>query len=152
MRQFLNVSALLAVTFLAAVGAPATAAAAGRSTGPRTVFAKHDPQGRLPNTRIHRLGTIRVRNSAYAIYYLDFSNPVSLHGQQRIAVIKNGGTFMGSYQCTLGRGPDEGRITFGSDRLTVRREGMTFVIRFDERGPTKDKYFCGEGSGWEDGI
>src|SRR5437763_699791 len=66
---------------------------------PRAVFAKHDPNGNLPNTRITRLGVIRVRSAAYTIYYLEFSNPISLHGQSRISIIKNDRQFMGSYEC-----------------------------------------------------
>jgi len=137
---------------LVPVGASAVVAADGRPVSPRAVFAEHDPQGRIPNTTIRPLGTIRVRTSVYEVYYLNFTNPVSLHGQQRIAIIKNGSKFAGSYQCTLGRGPDDGRITFGSDRLTVSIAGMAFAIRFSEQGPTRNKFFCGEGSGWEDGI
>jgi hypothetical protein len=152
MRQTANIWAILAMAFLGSVSASVALAADGRPVSPKAVLAKHDPQGRLPNTTIRPLGTIRVRNSVYEVYYLDFTNPVSLHGQQRIAIVKNGSEFMGSYQCTLGRGPDDGSITFGSDRLMVTRDGMTFTIRFSEQGPTRNKYFCGEGSGWEDGI
>ncbi len=152
MRQSANFSAIVAMVFLASVSASATAAADTRPASPRSVFAKHDPQGRLPNTTIRRLGTIRVLNSAYGIYYLVFANPVSLHGQQRIAIIKNGSKFMGSYPCTLGRGADDGRVVLGSDRLTVMRNGMASTIRFNEQGPTRNEYFCDEGSGWEDGI
>jgi hypothetical protein len=119
---------------------------------PRTVLAKHDPQGRLPNTSIRNLGTVRVKTAVYSIYYLDFSNPVSLHGQQRIAIIKNGTEFMGAYVCPLGDGDHEGKLLIGKDRLTVRIFRMTFVIRFDEKGPTRNKYFCGEGSGWQNSI
>ncbi len=147
-----NISAILAIVLLGWVGPSANAAADSHSISPRAVFAKHDPQGRLPNTTIRPLGTIRVRNSVYEVYYLDFTNPVSLHGQQRIAIVKNGSKFVGSYQCTLGSGPDDGSITFGSDRLTVTRDGMAFTMRFSEQGPTRNKYFCGEGSAWEDGI
>ncbi len=88
----------------------------------------------------------------YAIYYLNFTNPVSRHGQQRIAIIKNGSGFMGSYQCSLGRGPHDARLSLGADRLTVKIDGLTFVVRFSEQGPTRNPYFCGEGSGWEDSI
>jgi len=114
------------------------------------VFAQHDPCGRLPNTKIKTLGIIRAGSATYSIYYLDFSNPVSLHGMQQIAIIRNGTEFAGAYICTLG--PDDGKLTVGPDRLTVRIAGMTFVIRFDENGPTRNKYFCGEGSGWQNEI
>ncbi len=50
----------------------------------------------------------------------------------------------------LGRG--EGKLVVGKDRLTVMRDGMNFVIRFNARGPTRNRYFCGEGSGREDAI
>jgi hypothetical protein len=122
------------------------------ATNPRAVFAQHDPQGRLPNTTIRKLGVVRVKATTYTIYYLDFSNPVSLHGMQQIAIIKNGSQFAGAYQCSLGSGPDEGKLVIGKDRLTVRIFGMTFVIGFDEKGPTRNKYFCGEGWGWENSI
>jgi len=140
------------MALLESVSTSAIGAADGRLVSPKAVFAQHDPIGRLPNTTIRPIGTIRVRNSVYEVYYLDFTNPVSLHGQQRIAIIKNHSKFMGAYQCTLGHGPDDGSVTLGSDRLTVTRDGMAFTIRFSERGPTRNKYFCGEGSGWEDGI
>jgi hypothetical protein len=139
---------VLMIVILSILAQPALA----REENPRTVFAKHDPQGRLPNTNIQKLGTVRVKSTIYSIYYLDFSNPVSPHGQQRIAIIKNGTEFSGAYECPLGDGRDEGQLVIGKDRLTVGIYGMTFVIRFDEKGPTRIKYFCGEGSGWEDGI
>lgn len=138
-------SALLAI-FLSIIALPAPASAAN----PRTVLAQHDPQDRLPNTDIRKLGVIRVGTITYSIYYLDFANPVSLHGQQRIAIIKNGTHFAGAYQCSLGHG--DGKFFVGKDRLTVKRDGKSFVIRFGERGPTRNKYFCGEGSGWEGSI
>jgi hypothetical protein len=151
MWQSANFPTILATAILVAVSVSANAADS-RPISPRAIFAKHDPQGRLPNTTTRPLGTIRVRNSVYEVYYLNFTNPVSLHGQQRIAIIKNGGKFMGSYQCPLGPAPDDGRVTIGSDRLTVTRDSTAFVIRFNEQGPTRNKYFCGEGSGWEDSI
>jgi hypothetical protein len=120
------------------------------STSPRAVLAAHDPEQRLPHTVIRKLGAVRVRSATYSIYYLSFVNPASHHGQQRIAIIRNRTEFAGAYQCTLGG--REGRLAIGKDRLTVRRDGTTFVIRFDENGPSRNKYFCGEGSGWSDTI
>jgi hypothetical protein len=113
-----------------------------------------------------KLGVIRVRSAAYTIYYLEFSNPISLHGQSRISIIKNDRQFMGSYECDdlwLGRfrrRPDDATYKIGKDRLTVtvpifgspRHEPLKFVIRFTEHGPTRNKYFCGEGSGWHNTI
>ena len=119
---------------------------------PRSVLARHDPQHRLPHTEIRKLGVVRVGTVRYSIYYLDFANPVSLHGMQQIAIIRNAREFAGAYECTLGRGRDEGKLSIGKDRLTVRIAGMAFVIRFDEKGPTHNKYFCGEGAGWGDSI
>lgn len=136
--------ALATAAFASASTMPASAA------NPRTVFAQHDPYGRLPNTRLQSLGTIRVTSAVYSIYYLDFSNPVSLHGMQQIAIIKNGTEFAGAYLCTLG--PDDGKLIIGKDRLTVKIFGMTFVIRFDENGPTRNSSFCGEGAGWRSEI
>jgi len=94
---------LLACLF--AIALPASA----RGLDPRSVFARHDPQGRLPNTKIRKLGVVHVRAASYSIYYLDFSNSASLHGLQQIAVIKNGTEFVGAYQCTLGDGEYEGK-------------------------------------------
>jgi hypothetical protein len=130
-------------------GAPVAASSAD---GPRSVFTAHDPHGRLPDTAIRKLGTVRVKGSTYAVFYLEFVNPVSRHGQQRIAIIKNGTSFAGAYQCTLG--PSEARLIVGKDRLTVWVQGMQepFVVKFDERGPSRNAFFCGEGSGWENSI
>jgi len=141
-----RLSQLLLMLFVAAAPSPLSAT----TSAPRAVFAAHDAEGRLPHTSIRKLGAVRVRSASYSIYYLTFVNPISHHGQQRIAVIKNGIHFAGAYQCTLGR--DEGRIVIGKDRLTVSIDGMTYVIRFNESGPTRNKYFCGEGSGWENSI
>ena len=137
---------------LCAVVLLGTQVAASHSDNPRSVFAAHDPYGRLPNTAIRKLGTVRVNGSAYAIYYLEFVNPVSRHGQQRIAIIKDSTSFAGSYQCTLG--PRDARLIVGGDRLTVWVRNMRepFVVGFNERGPTRNAVFCGEGSGWEDTI
>lgn len=124
----------------------------------RTAFAAHDPDGRLPNTRIELRGTIRVGGSKFAIYYLNFVNPRSLHGQQRIAVIKNDREFMGAYQCTLGRSRWDATMVVKNDRILVFLNSMAtngqdpFVIRFTEQGPSHNRYFCGEGSGWEYSI
>ena len=130
-------------------GAPVAAASVDDA---RSVFAAHDPDGRLPNTVIRKLGSVRVKTSTYSVFYLEFVNPVSRHGQQRIAIIKNVTTFAGAYQCTLG--PSDARLIVGKDRLTVWVKGMQepFVVKFDERGPTRNQFFCGEGSGWEDSI
>ncbi len=126
--------------------------AASTAVDPRSVFAAHDPQGRLPTTAIRKLGTVTVNAATYDIYYLEFVNPVSRHGQQRIAFIKNGTSFAGAYQCTLG--PGDAHLIVGADRLTVWVQDMPepFVVKFDELGPTRNAYFCGEGSGWENSI
>lgn len=134
------------VLFVSAIGFPTSPSA----TNPRTVLAQHDPQRRIANTDVRQLGIIRVKNATYSIYYLDFSNPVSLHGMQQIAIIKNGTEFAGAYLCSVG--PDDGKLIIGKDRLTVRIAGMTFVIRFDQNGPTRNCTFCGEGSGWHNEI
>jgi hypothetical protein len=36
--------------------------------------------------------------------------------------------------------------------LTVTRDGVASTVRFNEQGPTRTDYFCGEWSGWDDGI
>lgn len=123
---------------------------AATATSPKAVFAAHDPDGRLPNTDIQELGAIHLQEVTYSIYYLTFVNPNSHHGQHRIAIIRNGKQFGGAYQCWLGEGG--ARLEIGGDRLTVYNGDLTFVIQFDEHGPSRNKYFCGEGSGWEDGI
>ena len=117
---------------------------------PGNVFSAHDPEGRLPNTQIRELGAVHVKGATYSIYYLTFVNPISRHGQHRIAIIRNGSEFAGAYQCWLEQGG--ARLVIGEDRLTVYADGLTFVIRFDERGPAKEPSFCGEGSGWENSI
>ncbi|MBL8656461.1 MAG: hypothetical protein JNJ92_03765 [Altererythrobacter sp.] len=126
--------------------------AASTADNARTVFAAHDPENRLPHIAIKQLGTVRVRAATYRIYYLEFVNPATRHGQQRIAIVKNGTSFAGTYQCTLG--PRDARLIVGADRLTVWVQNMPepFVIKFDERGPTRNAFFCGEGSGWENSI
>lgn len=114
------------------------------------LFAEHDPYGRLPNTKILKLGELIVSPNVYAIYYLTFVNPVSRHGQHRIAIIRNSTEFMGAYQCWLEEGGAE--LTIGEDRLSVLVGEAEFVIEFDEHGPSHNEYFCGEGTGWEDSI
>jgi hypothetical protein len=122
------------------------------------VFSAHDPEGRLPNTDIERRGTVRAFGSEYAIYYLTFINPVSHHGQQRIAIIKNAREFMGAYQCTLGKSKWDATMVIKKDRILVllndapAEPQTTFVIRFTKDGPSRNRFFCGNGSGWEDSI
>lgn len=127
---------------------------------PRSVFKNHDPDGRLRYTEINKLGTVTVRRAVFSIYYLNFTNPISRHGQQRISIIKNGRDFMGSYHCSLwlgsGQSPrGEPTIKIGKDRITVKVPNFPpdeFVIRFSEHGPTRNRFFCGEGSGWAASI
>jgi hypothetical protein len=140
----------------------ATPARPGHSPSPRSVFARHNDDGRLAHTKITKLGIVRVERAQFSIYYLEFVNPVSHHGMQQIAIIKNGREFAGAYQCTLSPHPFDWTLTIGTDQLTVKVNGdrlrpplpasLTSVIRFDAKGPTKNKYFCGEGSGWENSI
>lgn len=144
-----SLRSIVGYALLLSLGNPALSAG---TTDPRTGFARHDPQGRLPNTKIEKLGVVRVKAVKYDIYYLNFTNPISLHGLQEIAIIRNGNQFAGAYICTLGDGRDEGRYVIGKDRLTVKISGMTFDIHFDEKGPSRKKYFCSEGSGWDDSI
>jgi hypothetical protein len=133
--------ALWAMTLTAAAGA----------ASPRTVFSTYDPDGRLPNTDIRELGAVHVQDATFSIYYLSFVNPVSRHGQHRIAIIRNGDQFAGAFQCWLGEGG--AKLVIGKDRLTVYEGGLTFVIRFDRNGPADRKsYLCGEGSGWQNSV
>jgi hypothetical protein len=134
----------LIVGLAAMISAPVSAA------DPRTVFSHHDPESRLPNTHISKLGVVHVGDVRYDIYYLDFENPVSLHGMQQIAMIRNGTRFAGAFECMLEDG--RGKLFFRNRRLIIRIYGMTFVVRFDKNGPTQNKYLCGEGSGWQNGI
>lgn len=145
-----NMVRWLFVTFAALMFGTTVEASNGAS--PRSVLAAHDPEGRLPNTSIRKLGAVKVKTSTFVIYYLEFVNPVSHYGQQRIAIIKNGKSFSGSYQCTL-RSSDT-KLIVGKDQLTawVRGVRKPFVIKFDKRGPTRNTFFCGEGSGWENSI
>jgi hypothetical protein len=139
---------LLAITAQASAGEPSI----------RSIFAKHDPNGRLPNTTIEPRGELRVEGSRFQVYYLEFINPVSLHGQQRIAIVRNGREFTGAYQCTLGSSPDDASMVIRRDKILVylnyrpRNRQTPFVITFTRHGPSRNRYFCGNGSGWEDGI
>ena len=146
---FAGMARLFLLVFTLLISTPQSALSARPNT-PRILFATHDPERRLPHTGIRKLGTVRVRSASYAIYFLSFVNPVTRHGQQRLAIIRNGTEFAGAYQCMLGRG--FGKLVIGKDRLTVISDGFPSVIRFDARGPTHNRYFCGEGSGWEDAI
>lgn len=139
-------------TFLMVASVLVTAPpASGHAPDPRVVFARHDPEHRLANTKIRKLGVIRRGAVTYSIYYLDFANPVSLHGLQQIAIIRNGSQFAGSYECTLGADKYDGKLKIGKDRLTVTVERFKYIIRFDKNGPTHNKNFCGWGS-WDNGI
>lgn len=86
---------VFAILILCLVTTPSTASA----KDPREVFATHDPNGRLPNTNIEKLGMLQVEGVSYSIYYLTFVNPESRHGQHRTAIIRNGNEFSGAYQC-----------------------------------------------------
>lgn len=121
------------------------------ANSPRDVFSHHDPNGRLPNTRIQSLGQMTVQGSRFTAFYLTFVNPVSHHGQHRIAVIRNDTEFVGSFHCWLNEGGAS--VTFGPDTLIVHQSGTAFAIRFDREGPIERRVFlCGEGSGWENNI
>ena len=134
----------LAASLVTATPSPATSV-----IDVRTIFARHDPDDRIDHTAIKRLGYIRVANSTFAIYLLNFSNPVSKHGQQRIAVIKGGLTFLGSQQCTL---LDAQHVKIDRDRVTVTMDGLKSVIRFRDGLAMPDRFFCGEEGGWGKGI
>ena len=103
----------------------------------------------MPNTSIARVGRIHVGKIVFAIYYLNFVNPVSRHGQQRVAVIRNGKVFAGSTQCGLMK---RGDIVIKGRRVMVASYGLTSVIRFTGNGPIADKYFCGEEMNWEQNV
>ncbi len=137
------------VLLLACLAAAATAATPTERNA-LAVLARHDPYGRLPHTKVELLGKVRTRTASYAVYYLEFVNPLSHHGQQRIAIIANGSRFSGAYQCTLG--PSGAAIRFARDRFTVSDRFSSWVVRFNGQGPTRYRYFCGEGSGWENAI
>jgi hypothetical protein len=124
----------------------------------QAILAKHDPDRRLPNTTIEHRGSIKIGGATFDIYYLEFVNPESLHGQQRIAVVRNHKDFMGAYQCTLGSSRWDATLDFQPNQILVtmndrpRDKQEPFVIQFTERGPSRNPYFCGEGSGWENSI
>ena len=146
MRGLVWCCSALALAFVSATTTPATPT--GRNV--RAILARHDPDGRLPHTSVKLLGKVRTRTASYAVYYLEFVNPLSHRGQQRIAIIANGSRFGGAYQCTLGTGGAS--IRFARDRFTVSDHFSSWVVRFNGRGPTRYRYFCGEGSGWENAI
>lgn len=136
----------------------ASAPGIGKQPSIRAVLAKHDPDGRIANTKIEWRGELRVGRSKYTIYYLTFVNPISRHGQQRIAIVRNGREFMGSYQCTLGASNDDATMVIRLRETVVylndrpRAAQTPFLITFTERGPSRNPYFCGNGSGWENSI
>lgn len=131
---------------IAASVASATPSWATSTTRVKAIFAKHDPERRIDHTSIKRLGIIRTRKSAFAVYLLNFTNPISHHGLQRIAVIRDGSTFIGSQQCAM---VSIGQIKVERDRVAVTMDGMTSLIRFRAGRPVPDRYFCGEESRWE---
>ena len=65
-----------------AVALPETAVA----NSPRDILSAHDPYDRLSNTSIRSFAELSVQGTRFAIYCLTFVNPVSRHGQHRIAV------------------------------------------------------------------
>ena len=134
---------------LAASLVTVTPSLAATVTDVRIILAKHDPEHRINHTAVQRLGSIRVANQSFAIYLLNFTNPVSKHGQQQIAVIKGGLTFLGSQQCTL---LDAKHVKIERDRVTVTMDGLKSVIRFRDGRAMPDRFFCGEEGGWEQGI
>lgn len=131
---------------LAASLVTVTPSLAATATDVRTILARHDPEHRIDHTSIQRLGSIRVAKSTFAIYLLNFTNPVSKHGQRRIAIIKGGLTFLGSQQCTL---LDAKHVKIDRDRVRVTMDGLKSVIRFRDRRAMPDRFFCGEEGGWE---
>jgi hypothetical protein len=91
-------SKLLALaTFASLAFGCATSEEPTAATTARQIFSSHDPHGRFPNTKITKVGTIDAEKQSYEIYELNFVNPVSRHGQQRVAIIQNS-KFVGSYQ------------------------------------------------------
>ena len=91
----------LAGAFLLIAGimpAPPTIARTPQISGAKAIFALHDPNERLPNTKIRFAGSIRIGQNYFRIYDLSFTNPVSRHGMQRVAIVMNGQRFLGSYQ------------------------------------------------------
>ncbi|WP_162789501.1 hypothetical protein [Altererythrobacter sp. ZODW24] len=60
------------------------------------VFSQNDCCGRLDNTKIVKVGDAKVGKRIYSVFDLDFINPKSRHGMQRIAIIE-GDQFRGSY-------------------------------------------------------
>ena len=93
---------------------------------------------------------MRIADSSFTIYYLSFTNPASQHGQQRIAIIRNDRTFVGSFLCTLAR--EEGKISIGRRQITIKQNGDTWIVPFSSNGPTKTRHMCGDDSRLEDSI
>jgi hypothetical protein len=124
----------------------------------RAILSQHDPEGRLPHTIVEQRGTIRVGRAKFTILYLNFTNPISHHGQQRIAIIRNNREFAGAYQCTLSTRRGDATMVIRNQKVLVYLNDLPrvgeapFVITFTERGPSRNTYFCGEGSGWENSI
>ena len=90
-------------------------------SGVRAIFARHDPDGRLANTRIRFAGSTRIGRNLYRVYDLNFTNPISHHGMQRVAVVLNGRTFLGSYQTDGQTISVRGRRIFSSQNSLCER-------------------------------
>ena len=126
MRRLAIALFLLAGTMLA----PSTIARSSEIGNVRAVFARHDPDGRLPNTRIKFAGSIRIGRDHFRVYDLNFTNPISRHGMQRVAIILNGRRFLGSYQTDGQTISVRGRRIFSSPDSFCRAE-----TSFSLKGP-----------------
>jgi hypothetical protein len=106
---------------VASVALLASTSACGISDKPATtanaskILANHDPQERFPNTDVKKVGILKTAGRLYEIYSLDFSNPISLHGMQRVAIIE-GSKLVGTYQ------------TDGA-QISIVKNGLRFIDR-----------------------
>lgn len=54
-----------------------------------------------PPHRFRLIGSIQGPKNRYDLYFYDWTNPKSLHGRQGVVLIRNGRTYVGTYDASL---------------------------------------------------
>jgi hypothetical protein len=81
----------------------------------KQILSLHDPERRFASTKFRKVGVLESAEKQFEIYELNFVNPISRHGMQRVAIVEDS-RFIGSYQ------------TDGAE-ISVRENGLRFVDR-----------------------
>lgn len=102
--------ALLAACTQQAASEDASSTAGLTVTEARTILTGYDDNDRLTHSRITKVGDVQVGNRHYSVFDLDFTNPVSNHGMQQVAIFE-GGVFRGSFQT------DGAAISIAADKI-----------------------------------